>query len=386
MIDKTMTVKRFIEHNSQAKAFMKINGFPVESKQFNRMMSIVKLETALKMKRIDFDAFQAEFERFVQAEEQLNATIGINANDERAHRIVGSLPCVVQLPLHKAFERFLKERSLQIDFQFQGASLGPDWMHRIDSDAPSVVMMAPGFEPLFNAQFLQEYGYDEHLRILFDVPYHEDLTAFKDPQQRLHVLSVVPMVLVVNRAVLGERKIPQSWTDLMYTDYAHRIAYPNEDEDLKNALLTYVYKVGGEDAVVRFARNCLLPLHPSQMVKSRRIEQKPAIMIMPYFFAKLAQKEKGFQVVWPEEGALSIPIFLAMDDRMNEQERLALEFFFTQEAGTVFAKQGYFPSSVVGVEHERLGELWWLGWDYIYDHDMLALMHSCYRVFEAARP
>jgi ABC-type Fe3+ transport system substrate-binding protein len=203
----------------------------------------------------------------------------------------------VQLPLHKAFERFLKERSLQIDFQFQGASLGPDWMHRIDSDAPSVVMMAPGFEPLFNAQFLQEYGYDEHLRILFDVPYHEDLTAFKDPQQRLHVLSVVPMVLVVNRAVLGERKIPQSWTDLMYTDYAHRIAYPNEDEDLKNALLTYVYKVGGEDAVVRFARNCLLPLHPSQMVKSRRIEQKPAIMIMPYFFAKLAQKEKGFQVV-----------------------------------------------------------------------------------------
>jgi ABC-type Fe3+ transport system substrate-binding protein len=193
------------------------------------------------------------------------------------------------------------------------------------------------------------------------------------------------MVFVVNRQVLGERKAPQSLHELVFTDYHNSVAYPNEDEDLKNALLTYLYKVGGDDAVLRFAKNCLQPLHPSQMVKSRRIEQKPAIMIMPYFFAKIAQEEKHFEIIWPEEGALAIPIFLAMDDRMNEDERKALQCFFTEEACIVLAKQGYFPSSVPGVENEMLGKLWWLGWDFIYEHDVLTLMQSCCQLFEDAR-
>jgi ABC-type Fe3+ transport system substrate-binding protein len=380
-----MTVKEFIESDAQAGPFLKINGFPVESRQFSRMMGIVKLETALSLRKIAFEQFSAEFEKFVQSEAQINATIGINDNDEKAHRIVGSLPCVVQLPLHNAFEQYLKAAQLQIDFQFQGASLGPDWMDRIDRDAPSVVMMAPGFEPLFNPDFLKTYGYDENLQMMVDAPYHPDLEPFRDPKRRLHVISAIPMVLVVNGEVLGERKAPGSWRELASEDYAQSIAYPNEDEDLKNALLLYFYQSGGEAAVARFAQNCQLPLHPSQMVKSRRLAQKPAIMIMPYFFAKIAQKEKGFQVVWPEEGALSIPIFLAADRRMDEAERRALDFFFTEEAGRIFAERGYFPSSVAGVENELLGGLWWLGWDFIHAQDVTTLMRTCCRVFEGAR-
>lgn len=385
MIDKTITVKKFLEDNINAKAFMKINGYPVESKQFNRMMGIIKLETALALKKIDYAKFCEEFENYVQAEDNSNKLIGINNNDEKSHRIVGSLPCVVQLPLHKAFEKYLKDNQIELDYQFQGASLRPDWMHCIDSDTPSVVMMSPGFEPLFNEKFLKKYGYDKHLKMLIDDEYHEDFKTLKDPKSRLHMLSVVPMVLVINKKVLGSRKVPNSWKDLIYTDYSNSIAYPDEDEDLKNALLIHLYKVGGNDAVVRFAKNCLLPLHPSQMVKSKRIEQKPSIMIMPYFFAKIAQEEMHFETIWPEEGAISIPIFLAMDERMNKEERKALNFFFTKEAGTVFSRQGYFPSSVVGVENELPEKLWWIGWDYIYNNDITSLMQSCCQIFEETR-
>lgn len=385
MITKTMTVKRFLEDNIHAKAFMGINGYPVESKQFNRMMGIVKLETVLAFKKINFEKFCEEFEKYIQTEDSTNNSIGINNNDEKAHRFVGSLPCVVQLPLHNAFEKYLKDNQINIDFQFQGASLGPDWMHRIALKEPAVVMMSPGFEPLFNKKFLEKYDYDQHLINLIGDKYHQDFKAFKDPTNRLQVLAAIPMVFVINKKILRDQKTPKSWNELIYTDYANLIAYPNEDEDLKNALLTYIYKMGGDDAIVRFARNCLLPLHPSQMVKSKRLQQKPAIMIMPYFFAKIAQEKEGFETIWPEEGALSIPIFLAMDERMSEKERKALNFFFTKEAGTIFAKQGYFPSSVVGVENELLGKLWWIGWDFIYEKDMTTLMQSCNKIFKESR-
>lgn len=385
MITKTMTVKRFLEDNIHAKAFMGINGYPVESKQFNRMMGIVKLETVLAFKKISFEKFCEEFEKYIQTEDSTNNSIGINNNDEKAHRFVGSLPCVVQLPLHNAFEKYLKDNQINIDFQFQGASLGPDWMHRIALKEPAVVMMSPGFEPLFNKKFLEKYDYDQHLINLIGDKYHQDFKAFKDPTNRLQVLAAIPMVFVINKKILRDQKTPKSWNELIYTDYANLIAYPNEDEDLKNALLTYIYKMGGDDAIVRFARNCLLPLHPSQMVKSKRLQQKPAIMIMPYFFAKIAQEKEGFETIWPEEGALSIPIFLAMDERMSEKERKALNFFFTKEAGTIFAKQGYFPSSVVGVENELLGKLWWIGWDFIYEKDMTTLMQSCNKIFKESR-
>lgn len=385
MIEKNISVKQFIEENDHAREFLKINGYPVESSQFNRMMGVVKLKTALSLKKIEFSQFIQGYQDFVRAEKAMDEVIGINDNDEKAHRIVGSLPCVVQVPLHNAFVKYLDANDIKIDFQFQGASLGPDWMGRIDENAPSVVMMAPGFEPLFNHTFLEKYGYHENLVMPFDVSYNADLAAFKDPMMRLHILSVIPMVLVINQEELGGREAPQSWQDVIYGDYAGSIAYPNEDEDLKNALLATLYKLGGDEALRRFARNCLQPLHPSQMVKSRRIENRPAIMIMPYFFAKIAAREKDFVVVWPEEGALTIPIFLAMDKRMDEEERKALAFFFTQDSGNTFAKQGFFPSSVPGVENELLGDLLWLGWDFIYRNDMIALMQSCARTFEEAR-
>ena len=385
MIDKNKPVKQFLDSFPHAIEFMKINGFPADSKQFKRMMSIVKLETALNVKNLNFDTFVKEFESFVKTQEEISSSIGINNNDEKAHRIVGSLPCVVQLPLHKAFEEYLQKHLIKVAFQFHGASLGPDWMHKIDQNKPSVIMMSPGFEPLFNRSFKEKYRYDEHFKMIIDPEYNDSFQKFKDPKKKLHVISVVPMVLVINKKELGERSVPQNWHDVIFNDYANSIAYPNEDEDLKNALLTYIYKLGGDQAVIQFAKNCLLPLHPSQMVKSKRIEQKPAIMIMPYFFAKIALREKDFEVVWPEDGAISIPIFLAMDDRMNDQERKALNFFFTKESGDVFAKQGYFPSSLPDVENELLGDLLWIGWDYIYNNDMTALMQSCYQLFEETR-
>jgi ABC-type Fe3+ transport system substrate-binding protein len=377
-----MTVRNFIEENARAEEFMLINGYPVESKQFNRMMGVIKLDTALSIKKIKFEQFVESYEKFLQAEQEIDQVIGINDNDEKAHRIMGSLPCVIQLPLHNAFERYLEEKDIRVDFQFQGASLGQNWMHRIDMNTPSVILMSPGFVPLFDHKFLEKFDYSENLAMPFDVPYNEQFLAFKDPRKHLHVISVIPLVFVINKDELNGRRIPDSWEEIIFSDYESCIAYPNEDEDLKNALLATLYGMGGDDAVRSFARNCLLPLHPSQMVKSRRMKEKPAIMIMPYFFAKIAEREKNFMAVWPREGALSIPIFLAMDNRMNNEEKKALEFFFTEKTGTTFAKQGFFPSSMEGVDNELLGDLFWLGWDFVYANDMIALMQSCCQIFE----
>lgn len=381
-ITKNITVRKFIEEHDKAKDFLRIKGYPVQSRQFDRMMGVVKLTTALAVKNLNFEKFLEEFHEFELMEKEVNASIGINNNDENPHHIVGSLPCVVQLPLHKAFESYLAEHQINVDFQFQGASLGTTWQGNIDPASPAVIMISPGFEPLFNKDFLQKNGYDGNLHTPINNQYHQDLNKFADPTNRLYVISAIPMVMVVNHKVLGSRKAPRSWHELTTLDYSKCIAYPNEEEDLLKALLTYIYKLGGEKALIRFAKNTLNPLHPAQMIKSKRLEEQPAIMIMPYFFSKIAQEEKDFEAIWPEEGALSMPIFLAADKRMNEAEYKALQFFFTKEAGTTFAKQGFFPSSVEGVENELLGDLWWVGWDYILENDIISLMQQSGRIFE----
>ena len=50
-------------------------------------------------------------------------------------------------------------------------------------------------------------------------------------------MGVVPAIFLVNKTSLGDRKVPETWADLLNEEFEDSVALPMADLDLFNALL-----------------------------------------------------------------------------------------------------------------------------------------------------
>ena len=49
--------------------------------------------------------------------------------------------------------------------------------------------------------------------------------------------------------------------------------------------------------------------------------------------------------------------------------------------GKVFMQQGLFPSAHKNVQNGLPGKLWWIGFDYLYENDVLAVIEKSKKIF-----
>jgi ABC-type Fe3+ transport system substrate-binding protein len=63
-----------------------------------------------------------------------------------------------------------------------------------------------------------------------------------------------------------------------------------------------------------------------------------------------------------------------------------IDFFASREVGEILAYKGLFPSIHPEVDNRipRENRFMWLGWDYIYNHDIGELINTCDSIFNAA--
>jgi ABC-type Fe3+ transport system substrate-binding protein len=383
LITPTSKISEIITNYPYTNDFFRLKGFPVEKKQFSEMANIITLQTAISMKKMDLDQFINDLESYITLHQEYGEQVGINAETDQIQQISGALPCVVQLPLQNELDHYLKVENISVQYHFQSASQGT-YDLPFGNTKPAIYIGA-GLIPFRTQSFIQHYMQNPATCPNSAQYATYQMHQFKDPKDQYHIISVIPMVMVINTKLLNGKPVPDSWQDLTNPIYHNLIAYPNEDQDLKNLLLVYFFKLGGGKAVQAFAKNCMLELHPSQMIKSKRLANQPAIMIMPHFFAKLALREKEFFMIWPDDGAFCVPLLLIANQNMTCQEENAFQFFFSKQCGDVFQNQGFFPSTHQDVNNELPGALTWIGWDYIYQNDMPELMQKCEQVFDKER-
>jgi ABC-type Fe3+ transport system substrate-binding protein len=119
-------------------------------------------------------------------------------------------------------------------------------------------------------------------------------------------------------------------------------------------------------------------LHPSQTVGrfAAREARQPAVSIVPYFFSKMTPLSRTLEVVWPEDGAIVSPIFMLVRDSGLPAAAPAAELFLSREVGEILAHRGLFPTTHPYVDNKLPPEarLEWLGWDFIHEHDIGALI------------
>lgn len=352
-------------------------------KSFGRSIS---LEEALRLKNISVEIFETQL---VEKIENGKAGFRDQSMKKEQVRIAGVLPCPVKIPLTEAFESWLKDRTFDfdVDYELKAAAMGIDWLRE---ELPDVIISA-GFDVFFDNSYFGKYksenvfeditGFEE-----YNKDFHNDLIELKDPDRQYSMIGVVPAVFLVNQEELHDRKMPDSWEDILKEEFENSISLPVGDFDLFNAILLNIYKEYGEDGVKKLGKNLQKSMHPSEMVKSHiKRDRKPAVTIMPYFFTNMVKKGSPMAAVWPKEGAIISPLFMLSKKEKKEKLKPIVDFFASKEVGEILSHNGKFPSVNPEVDNRiaKENKFMWLGWEYIQEQDISSLIRTCEELFKS---
>lgn len=383
--------------------FLVSNGFgkisnPLMRKTIGKQIS---LEMALKSRHVDPGAFEKQLVEVIE-----NNANGVSkavfdmpsrtAKENNTIQIEGILPCPIRLPLMDAFEAWRDKHHMNVNFDLQAASMGLDWLQeRIeackDESEFADIYLSAGYNLFFDHNVLGKYRdtgifTDTDREIPLKEAFNNEYISLNDPNHQYTVVGIVPAVFMVNTDVLGERPMPESWSDLMKPEYENAIAFPVQDLDMFNALLLGIYGKYGTDGLYKLGQNLMQSMHPAQMVKmSKSGKQKeiPAITVIPYFFACMMKETKGMQLVWPKDGAILNPIFLLVKSSSKEKVQPLIDFILSKEFGDILSSDGKFPSTnpLVNDHLDKKQTFIWPGWDILYHKDIPALLKQAENAF-----
>lgn len=401
-IHKDMTIKELLALYPETLDVLVANGFEnlKDPKVLAGVGGILKLERAAQTKNYDLENFLTLLQqKVVDQHHQVDVTMKQTQQDQSDITISGLLPCPVRLPLLEGFDRFVEqyqqETGRTVSYKFEAASLGAEWMDahiRTVSDASQLpdLFVSAGFETFFDPDTIGKFKEQGVFCDLLSGPINTsfDSIELRDPRQHYSLISVVPAAFMVNHDELGGLPAPRTWADLLKPEYEQKVALPVGDFDLFNAILLTIHKEMGDEGVIKLGRCMLKSMHPAQMIKNAQkvAEEKPPITIIPYFFSRMAGMVKSLEVVWPEDGAIISPIFMLTKADKREQLQPIADFLYSKEVGETLTNKGLFPALNPEVVNQLpASHPWkWVGWDYLYSHNIAEQIHYTMQLFEEA--
>jgi len=393
-ISREMKIYDIVKNFPETLNVFTANGFKQfeDPKKLETIGKHLKLETALRMKGINVEAFINLLEEAVGKSFE-EADVTLKKQEKGDIEIAGLLPCPVRIPLLEMFSKFKSEfeekHGKKIGYRLEAASLGAAWIEELMKNVKSEenlpdIFISAGFETFFSKKLFGKYKDKGVFVDITGEKINKDFEKLdiKDPKGHYSIISVIPSVFMINLRSLGDTPPPKTWEDLLKPEFEGRVAIPVGDFDMFNAILLNIYREFGEDGVSRFARALFRPMHPSEMV-NKKIE-KPAVSIIPFFFTKVNRDIVNTRYIWPEDGSIISPVFMLVKRENIEVTGEIAKFLYSREVGRVFAVNGLFPSlnpEVNNVLPDNAG-FKWLGWDYIYSNDVSELVKKVESIFK----
>lgn len=349
---------------------------------------LLKLRTVLSSRGIDPEPFC----RLVE-----ERCVPLRSPDCRPPvNLLALLPCPLKVPLELAFHNFLSAlpdvRRAEISFcieanantQLDYADYA-DHFHSLD-EIPDIVI-TPGFNSFFHPPFVERFIRQSRFTSVsaFAGDRHLSALGVVDPGGHYTMLAMNLLVLVVNRARLGERAVPRRWEDLLAPELEKSLAIRgSRDGSFCETLLLAMLQELGESGVQRLGQNVRYGWHPSQMVKAALggNADAPAVSVMPLFFAQNLRHRAGIEVVWPEDGALVSPVTMLVKTEKLEPLADLISFLAGPEVAAICAG-ACFPALHPEVDN-RLPEgarFKWIGWEYLEQNDLRELIPRANRLF-----
>lgn len=403
MINSSMTIRTIIDQHPETRELFVATGFGelVNGEKFDQIAPFLTLKSALTASGKEPEMFIKTLSKHIQ-ENQTLTDITLTQDEQKDWNAVGVIPMAIHLQMLEAFDQFRttlqEEQNITFEGKMASAQKGSGWLADLYGkiDDPRLmpdICLGRGFDFFFSTTFKNRFIETDIFHTTAPLHTNNDFKNIKlsDPRNNYRICSVIPAVLVIKESALNGLAVPHTWEELLSCKYKNRLAMPDCSADLPRAVLLTLYSHFGEEGVRNLAVNINQLLHPSQLVKKIRSNAAdvPAISIMPYFFAKVIQSMPGVKIVWLNDGTIIEPLYvLAKSDPAHfkaepKAVKAAKEFFLGTSVASIFTK-GHFPTLHPDIDN-GLPEnvpLWWIGWDFIHKHDMIALAKQLHTIFD----
>jgi ABC-type Fe3+ transport system substrate-binding protein len=259
------------------------------------------------------------------------------------------------------------------------------WQVEDIDDFPDIVA-SMGFGDFFRKAFVERFVKKGYFASAWTGKINDpfERAGFRDPDGWYTIYSVFPYVMLVDRRRLGSHPVPRSWPDLLHPDLRDRIIINGSEGLVAEVPLLYFFREHGEDGLIRLAANIRDSWHPAQMARAAASNSSKgaAVYIIPWFWSQVRDGSDDVQLVWPEDGALTSPIYLLIKASKRDELSSIVACLTSTELGAKSA-QACFPSLNPLVDNKlpERASFKWLGWDYIKSHDLEELRNYTNDVF-----
>ncbi|MBS2098644.1 ABC transporter substrate-binding protein [Carboxylicivirga linearis] len=349
-----------------------------KSENLNKIGKFIKLNTVLSSHKINPVLFIESLNK--QLENQTDQNVLVET-DLGSLDFSAMLPCGLRNPFKEYCESYFASYPTlfsELKMLIEGnvnheLSYYPLLDSIEDVDELPDVIMASDINNFFHKPFVERFiekGAFEAYQPYHLNPYLEKV-EYSDPLGYYTMFTANMLVMVVDKKQLGDRKMPERWSDLLAPEFENSIIMRGEDDFFCNAVLLPFYKDHGMEAIGKLAKNIRKGMHPAEMVKAANKKDggEAAVYIMPWFFSKRLKNDE-VEVVWPTDGAIASPVFLLVKKGKAEEKDALLNFLMSKETGELL-RDRFFPSTHPDCNNNHLhDEVKWLGWDFLRNHDV----------------
>ncbi|TWH46494.1 ABC transporter substrate-binding protein [Sporomusa sp. KB1] len=362
------TIKEIVRQYPETLEVFINNGFALfaEEKVLNELGSILKLQSALRTKKIGIEAFMQLIKDKIEDTAYYNSLFSsMGGNKSGSFNI--HIPCGLKGPLERKLQPLL-----------QAIQKNDEIPHNQDMDRAPDLVLTKGYH-FFNENFVNKFVNKGLYVAAPQKVVNKQLAdlGIVDQEWPYNVICLGISVMVVDRKRLGDLPMPKTWGDLLKPEYERKVMINSRGESFSDAVLLSIYKEYGEAGIAALGRTIHSGSHSAQMIKGLASSNTdlPPIYIMPDFFAHTISSTSTIEIVWPEDGALVTPLFFMVKANKAEKFKELVDFLTGPQVGQICAN-AYFPSVHPDVSN-RLpidATFKWLGWDYIKEHDIEALI------------
>lgn len=204
------------------------------------------------------------------------------------------------------------------------------------------------------------------------------------PYKIMRFLASDVLVMVVDKTCWGNKALPRDWYELLSPQLENSLVFCADTDFPDNTMYLHFVRDFGIGVITQLSRNTLCRMHPSEMLLSLEGNNKvgAAVYVMPYSWARLMSTHADYSIVWPEDGAIALPVQLLVKKGFLEQYRDIIRFLTGTEMGEFFRDNG-FISTNPRVMHPTLGRrINWLGWDFINSGKLSELKNEIHKLLD----
>ncbi|MEQ8176503.1 MAG: ABC transporter substrate-binding protein [Syntrophomonadaceae bacterium] len=173
-------------------------------------------------------------------------------------------------------------------------------------------------------------------------PPRPELQPYGDDAGILHPVFGVPFVIICNTRLVNPEDRPSSWEELMASRWHGRLAFPDPTTPIARGVASYInscYPGQFQD---------FLP-HLKFVKSVPELNQAVGDGVYPLGIANIAFAKMLHQrhvvPIWPKEGAVLIPQFMAWSNRADKSLLEIGDFMLSKPVQAIFANQGFVPAN-----------------------------------------